>query len=100
MNEATAIGRSIQAVDSLLEYHLPANSTEADHTRLSELRKAVVAQARTTHLYPWVQGRLRLEVETLNSVIRDTRPEPAREKEMRVRVAFLHKLMFEIDAPH
>jgi acetyl esterase/lipase len=99
VDEATAIGRSIQAVDSLLEYHLPANSTEADHARLSELRKAVVGAGQNTHLYPWVQGRLRLELETLNTVIRDTRREPAREKEMRDRVAFLHKLRFEIDAP-
>jgi acetyl esterase/lipase len=98
-DEATAIGRSIQAVDRLLEYRLAARPTEADHAKLAELRQAVVRVGQDTHLYPWVQARLRLELETINCVIRDSHPEPAKEKEVRDRASFLGKLMFEIDAP-
>jgi acetyl esterase/lipase len=99
VDEATVIGRSIQAVDRLLEYRLPTNPAETDHAKLDELRKAVVEAGHNTHLYPWVRGRLQLATDTIGSVIRDTHPEPAEAKEMRDRVAFLGKLIIEIDAP-
>jgi hypothetical protein len=98
-DEATAIGRSIQSVERLLEYRLPAAPAEADHAKAAELRKAAVRAGQNTKLYPWVQGRLRREVDSVNSFIRDTHPEPAKEKELRERGAFLLKLMYEIDAP-
>jgi acetyl esterase/lipase len=98
-DEAAAIGRSLQAVERLLEYRLPAPATDADHARFAELRKEAVRAGQNTRLYPWVQGRLQLTVETIKSVIRDTHPEPAKEKEMRDRVALLQKLIYEIDAP-
>ncbi|MHC5537994.1 TIGR03067 domain-containing protein [Singulisphaera rosea] len=99
-DEATAIGRSILDVDRLLAFQLPVTPTQADTAKLAELRKAALRAGHTTSLYQWVQGRLKLEVETTNSVIRDTNPVPAKEKELRNRLAFLQKLIYEIDAPH
>jgi hypothetical protein len=96
---AMEIGRTIQAVDRLLEYRLPAAPTEADHVKAAELRTAAVSAGQKTRIYPWVTGRLKLEVDLMKSFIRDTLPKPAKENESRERIAYLYKLMYEIDAP-
>ncbi|SIN85829.1 hypothetical protein SAMN05444166_1300 [Singulisphaera sp. GP187] len=99
-DDPAEIGRSIQAVDRLLEYRLPAKATDADHAQAKELRKAAVDAGQLTRLYPWVLGRLKLEVELVESALRDTRPEQAKANELRERITFLKKLIHEIDAPH
>lgn len=99
-DDPAEIGRSILAVDRLLEYRLPDRPTEADHARAKELRTAAVEAGRLTKLYPWVLGRLKLEIDLVESELRDAKPEPDREKKRRERIAFLRKLILEIDAPY
>lgn len=99
-DDPAEIGRSIQAVDRLLEYRLPDKPTQADHAKAKALRTAAIEAGQLTRLYPWVLGRLKLEVELVESGLRDTQPEPAKKKELRERIAFLKKLILEIDAPH
>jgi|GEM_PF-5460864 hypothetical protein len=99
-DDPAEIGRSILAVDRLLEYRLPDKPTQADHAKAKELRTAAIKAGQLTRLYPWVLGRLKLEVDLVESGLRDTAPPPAKEKELRERIAFLKRIILEIDAPH
>ena len=68
--------------------------------KMEKLRQEVVRIGQGGNgMYRWVQSRLRDETDTLESWIRDTKPKPEEEKELRAKIEYLVKVMVEIDAP-
>jgi hypothetical protein len=96
---AIEIGHAIQAVDRYLAYRPPSNPTTLERQEAEEIRKAAVRAGQMTRLYPWVIGRLGLEIESERSWIRDTHPNPDEEKRARERIECIGKTQLEIDAP-
>lgn len=97
--EAKRIGRAILAVDAALQYQLPASPTAAEQAKGDALTRAAVEAGQLTQLYPWVSGRINLEIAITEHLLADTRPEPARADALQRRLKYLKRLKLLIDAP-
>lgn len=97
--DAMRIGRAVLAVDAALGYQLPANPTAAEQAKSDALTRAAVEAGQLTQLYPWVSGRIQLEISIAEHLLADTRPEPARAEALQRRLKYLRRLKLLIDAP-
>jgi len=96
---ALETGQAILAVDHALEYQLPDNPTAAELKKADKLTAEMVAAGQITSLYPWVSGRIELEISSTRHLLNDTHPDENRVRQLNQRLKYLQHVKLLIDAP-
>jgi hypothetical protein len=96
---ALEIGRAFLKVERALEYKLPESPSPEDVAKSEKLTREMIDAGQLTRLYPWVRARIDMEITLTESLLRDTRPDAARMRELNARIKYLQRVRYLIDAP-
>ena len=96
---ALETGRAILAVDKALQYALPDAPSPEQVAESEKLTKEMVRVGQITSLYSWVSARVVWEIGIAEHLLRDTRPDEARAKQLTKRIKYLQRAKLLIDAP-
>jgi len=96
---ALETGNAILTVDRALNYQLPEHPTPAEIAKADQLTTEMVRVGQITSLYPWVSGRIDLEISITEHLLNDAQPDANRARQLNQRLKYLQHVKLLIDAP-